>query len=105
MSKLKFFVGLILIVLLAGSLGFYFKNKNGKQPKFRIENLERGTIVSTVTATGTLAAVTTVKVGSQVSGIISRLYADFNSQVKKGQILAELDPTTFQAQVDQRRAD
>ena len=59
----------------------------------------------TVTATGTLSAVTTVQVGSQVSGVIARLYADFNSKVKKGQLLAELDPTPFQAQVDQRRAD
>ena len=61
--------------------------------------------MATVTATGTLSAVTTVKVGSQVSGIISRLHADFNSEVRKGQLLAELDPTPFQATVDQRRAD
>jgi len=59
----------------------------------------------TVTATGTLSAVTTVQIGSQVSGVISRLYADFNSRVKRGQLLAELDPTPFQAQVEQRRAD
>ena len=62
-------------------------------------------ITMTVTATGTLSAVTTVQVGSQVSGVIARLYADFNSHVKKGQILAELDPTPFQAQVEQRQAD
>src|SRR4051812_30408431 len=59
----------------------------------------------TVTATGTLSAVTTVQIGSQVSGVIARLYADFNSQVKKGQLLAELDPTPFQQQVEQRQAD
>ena len=59
----------------------------------------------TVSATGTLSAVITVQVGSQVSGVISRLYADFNSRVKKGQLLAELDPTPFQAQVEQRQAD
>ena len=59
----------------------------------------------TVTATGTLSAVTTVQVGSQVSGVISRLYADFNSRVTKGQLLAELDPTPFQQQVEQRQAD
>src|SRR5256885_11362359 len=58
-----------------------------------------------VTATGPLAAVTTVQVGSQVSGVIARLYADFNSHVKKGQLLAELDPTPFQQQVEQRQAD
>src|SRR4051812_1341536 len=59
----------------------------------------------TVTATGSLSAVTTVQVGSQVSGVISRLYADFNSRVTKGQILAELDTTPFQQQVEQRQAD
>ncbi|HEV3485373.1 MAG TPA: efflux RND transporter periplasmic adaptor subunit, partial [Vicinamibacterales bacterium] len=59
----------------------------------------------TVTATGTLSAVTTVQVGSQVSGVIARLYADFNSRVQKGQLLAELDPTPFETQVEQRRAD
>ncbi len=59
----------------------------------------------TVTATGTVSAVTTVQIGSQVSGVIARLYANFNSRVKKGQFLAELDPTPFQAQVEQRRAD
>ena len=59
----------------------------------------------TVTATGTLSAVITVQVGSQVSGVIARLYADFNSPVKKGQLLAELDPTPFQAAVEQQRAN
>src|SRR5262249_22501129 len=62
-------------------------------------------VVATVTASGSLSAVTTVKVGSQVSGIIAKLHADFNSVVKKGQLLAELDPTPFQATVDQKKAD
>lgn len=92
-------------MLLVASLGFYFSRKNGKQQKYRVEKVDRGDIVSSVTASGTLAAFTTVKVGSQVSGIISRLYVDFNSQVKKGQLLAELDPSSLQAQLDQRRAD
>ena len=78
-------------------------SKKGEQ--YRVEKVDRGNITQTVTATGTLSAVTTVQVGSQVSGVISRLYADFNSRVKKGQLLAELDPTPFQAQVEQRRAD
>ena len=70
-----------------------------------MEKVDRGDITMTVTATGTLSAVTTVQVGSQVSGVISRLYVDFNSRVKKGQLLAELDPTPFEQQVEQRRAD
>ena len=69
------------------------KDKGGDQ--YRTEAVGRGDITVTVTATGTLSAVTTVQVGSQVSGIIAKLYADFNSQVKKGQLLAELDPTPF----------
>ncbi len=81
------------------------KGRSGKDEQFRTEKVDRGTVTMTVTATGTLSAVTTVQVGSQVSGVISRLYADFNSQVKKGQLLAELDPTPFEQQAEQRRAD
>src|SRR5258708_14172464 len=80
--------------------------KRGKKDEqYKTEKVERGDITMTVTATGTLSAVTTVQIGSQVSGVIARLYADFNSPVHKGQLLAELDPTSFQAMVDQRRAD
>src|SRR5436305_4761129 len=76
-----------------------------KDEQYKTEKADRGNVTMTVTATGTLSAVTTVQVGSQVSGVIARLYADFNSPVKKGQLLAEIDPTPFQAQVEQRRAD
>ena len=68
-----------------------------KDEQYKTEKVDRGNMTMTVTATGTLSAVTTVQVGSQVSGVIARLYADFNSHVKKGQLLAELDPTPFQA--------
>jgi HlyD family secretion protein len=81
------------------------KGNGTKDQQYKTEKVDRGNVTMTVTATGTLSAVTTVQVGSQVSGVISRLYADFNSTVKKGQMLAELDPTPFQAQVEQRRAD
>ena len=64
----------------------------------------RGDVVDTVEATGTLEAVTTVQVGSQVSGTIQSLHADFNSQVSKGQVIAGLDPSLLQAQVDQAQA-
>jgi HlyD family secretion protein len=90
----------LLALAIAGCKG------RGKQnEQYRTEKVDRGTVTMTVTATGTLSAVTTVQIGSQVSGVIARLYADFNSQVRKGQLLAELDPTPFQAQVEQRRAD
>jgi HlyD family secretion protein len=90
---------LLLPVILA------CKGDGKKDEQYRTEKVDRGAVTMTVTATGTLSAVTTVQVGSQVSGVIAQLYADFNSQVKKGQLLAELDPTPFQAQVEQRRAD
>jgi HlyD family secretion protein len=91
----------ILIILALASC----KGRGGNKEQYKTEKADRGNITSTVTATGTLSAVTTVQIGSQVSGVIGRLYADFNSRVTKGQLLAELDPTPLQAQVEQRRAD
>ena len=93
-------ITLLLILAVAGC-----KGRDGKNPQYKTEKVDRGTVTTTVTATGTLSAVTTVQVGSQVSGVISHLYADFNSKVTKGQLLAELDPTPFETQVEQRRAD
>lgn len=91
---------LLILAILASCKG------QGKDAEnYRTEKIDRGDITRTITATGTLSAVTTVQIGSQVSGAINQLYADFNSQVRKGQLLAELDPTPFQAQVEQRRAD
>jgi HlyD family secretion protein len=81
------------------------KGRGKKNEQYKTENVDRGNITMTVTATGTVSAVTTVQIGSQVSGVIARLYADFNSRVKKGQLLAELDPTPFEQQAEQRRAD
>ncbi|MEO8055983.1 MAG: efflux RND transporter periplasmic adaptor subunit [Acidobacteriota bacterium] len=96
---------LAAVVVIAGGAWFVVSRKGSAEPKYRKAKLDKGDVVSTVTATGSLSAVTTVKVGSQVSGIIAKLYVDFNSTVKKGQLLAELDPTPFQQTVDQRRAD
>jgi HlyD family secretion protein len=81
------------------------KGTGGKATGYKTEAVSRGVVTMTVTATGTISAVITVQVGSQVSGVISRLYVDFNTRVKKGQLLAELDPTPFQQTVEQRRAD
>src|SRR4029450_10446622 len=67
--------------------------------------VDRGDVVEVVGATGTVQAVTTVQVGSQVSGTIQSLNADFNSTVRKGQVLARLDPSLFQARVEQARAN
>jgi HlyD family secretion protein len=102
MSKKAIWVAIIL----AGAVGLYFAiaGRKKSEPKYRTAAVDRGPITQTVTASGTLSAVITVQVGSQVSGIISKLHADFNSAVKKGDLLAELDPTPFQQQVEQQRA-
>jgi HlyD family secretion protein len=74
-------------------------------PKYETARVERGRVVAQVTATGTLSALVTVQVGSQVSGRIAKLYVDFNSPVKKGQLIAKIDPELFQATRDQARAN
>ena len=76
---------------------------SGNAPKYETARITRGDIVQHVTASGTLSAVVSVDVGSQVSGKISALYVDFNSPVKKGQLVAEIDPTVYQAA--QRQAE
>ena len=100
---------LIPLVVLATAAGAYaiYHQRSGKAPvaKYRTETIDKGTVSETVTATGTISAVTTVQVGSQVSGIIAKIYVDFNSPVTKGQLLSELDPTPLQLQVQQRLAD
>jgi HlyD family secretion protein len=96
----------IVIVILAGGFSFYqLRGENGSNQKFRLAKVERGEIDLIVTATGTINPVINVLVGSQVSGTIKNLYADFNSQVKEGQVIAQIDPAIFQAQVDQARAN
>ena len=95
-------------IVLAGLGLWYFLRggrSGGEAGKYKTALVDRGDVAMTVTATGTISAVTTVQVGSQVSGIIAALYADFNTPVTKGQLVAELDPTTFEAAVAQRRAD
>ena len=75
------------------------------RPTFRTAKVERGNVTSVVSASGSLSAVTTVAVGSQISGQIKELFVDFNSQVKKGQLLARIDPETFELKVRQAEAD
>lgn len=72
---------------------------------YRLAKVDRGDIVSTVSATGTLAAVVTVQVGTQVSGTIKKLFVDFNSPVKKGQTIAQIDPSLFTAKVEETRGN
>ncbi len=104
MKKKIVIISLIAIVIIAAGLFFYLKG-NGKNTAYKTEKISRGAIKSSVTATGTVNAVTTVSVGTQVSGTIKKLLVDYNSPVKKGQLLAQIDPSTFQAQVDQAIAN
>jgi HlyD family secretion protein len=92
-------------VALVASAGVWYWGDGAKAAEYMTAKVERGNLRNTVTATGTLQAVTTVQVGSQASGTISALYADFNSTVKKGQIVAQLDPSVTQAQVQQASAN
>lgn len=93
----------IIIVIAVGIFMIVRKNDDGTQ--YTTQKVTRGNIQATVTATGTLNAVTTVLVGTQVSGTIKNLYADYNSYVKKGQLLAQIDPANFEAQVQQAKAN
>src|SRR5262245_11364535 len=100
--------GLIVFVIVAAigvGAGAYYTRRTGPVVSVNTAPITRGDIVDTVGSTGTLQAVTTVQVGSQVSGNIAWLGADFNSIVKKDQVLARLDPSLFQAQVDQANAN
>jgi HlyD family secretion protein len=96
---------LALIAAVGAGAGAYYMKRNGGEIQVNTSPITRGEIIDTVGSTGTLQAVTTVQVGSQVSGNISWLGADFNSIVKKGQVVARLDPSLFQAQVDQANAN
>jgi len=95
-----------IAVALAAVAGAYFLlgPRKKAEPKYRTAVVDKGNVTQTVAATGTLSAVITVKVGSVVSGNVAVLHADFNKQVKKGEILAELDPVPFQAKIDQTLA-
>jgi HlyD family secretion protein len=97
---------LILLVIGAGAYwGFRTYQDKKQTPRFKTEAVTQGAITSQVIATGTVNPVTLVQVGSQVSGAILKLSADFNSVVRKGQTIAQIDPALFQAKVDQTQAD
>ena len=101
-------VWLIVLGVLGGLAagGFYYSRRNHVElPDFQTVVIDRGDITQLVTAAGTLNPVKSVQVGCQVSGQISRLYVDFNSQVKKGQLIAEIDPATYSAIEQQAAAD
>ncbi len=102
MKKKSFYwiLGCLLIAGTAAGYTYFYRGKS-KEAQYRFARVERGSLASQVSANGTVNPVITVMVGSQVSGTIQNLYADYNTQVKKGQLIAQIDPATFQAQVSQ----
>lgn len=95
----------ILLVAVGIGVGAYYYTREDAAPQVMTATVTRGDVTEAVSATGTLEAVTTVQVGTQVSGTIQALYADYNSIVHKGQVIARLDPSLFQTQIDQQRAN
>jgi len=102
--KKQLIIGVAGFAVVAAA-AFYFWGGQTSAAQYLTARVERGNLRNTVSATGTLQAVTTVQVGSQASGTISSLSADYNSIVKKGQVIAQLDPAVSKAQVDQARAN
>jgi HlyD family secretion protein len=101
-----FWAVIVLAGIAAGTTKVVLKRRAARPPvQWETTAVDRGRIVARVTATGILSALVTVQVGSQVSGSIQKLYADFNSPVKKGQIIAKIDPRLFQASLENARAN
>jgi len=101
----KWAISVLMVGAVIAAGVWYFKRGKSVAPQYQATAVERGEVIQTVTATGTLNPVVNVTVGSQVSGRISKLYVDFNSAVKEGEMLAEIDPSTYQATLEQVTAD
>jgi HlyD family secretion protein len=99
-------IGLALgLAALAAGLGYYYWLRHAAAPTYRLGTVARGPVTASVLASGTVNPVITVQVGSQVSGRIRDLYADFNTEVQQGQLVARIDPDIFETHVDQAQAD
>ncbi len=98
-------LGLVSVVVGVAVGAHLYGRGNGSQTGFRTVKVERGSLTATVATTGTLNAVVTVQVGTQISGQIKELLADFNSRVIKGQLIARIDPAIFETKVVQAQAD
>jgi HlyD family secretion protein len=108
MAKSRSFSGTILVlVILAAAVGgwYYFRQTATAQPIISTTVVARGGISQVITATGTLQPVTSIEIGSQVSGLVTEVLVDFNSPVKAGQLLAKIDPATYEQRLRQSEAD
>src|SRR3712207_5414951 len=104
MKPIRITAAAAAITALGGGLWFYQRADAREVPAYRFAAVQRADVQSTVSATGSLSAVTTVQVGTQVSGQVSAINADYNSKVKKGQLLARIDPTLQQQAVADAQA-
>src|SRR5258705_1996094 len=102
---LKWFIIVSAIMVAAVGGVWFFKRGNADAPQYQTAAVGRGDLTQVVTATGTLNPVLNVTLGSQVSGRIIKLNADFNSPVTKGEIIAEIDPANYQATLEPVTAD
>ncbi len=101
----KLLLAFVVLALVAGGGWWWNSGRKADAPTFRTAKVEKGPITATVSSTGTVNPVTSVQVGSQVSGQIKELFVDFNSPVKQGMLIARIDPETFQYRVRQAEAD
>src|SRR3954470_23226690 len=104
MKRLTIAATTIAAAMLTGTAILYRGNGEAAAPEYRTAAVTRGTVKATVSSTGTLNAVRTVQVGTQVSGQIAKIYVDFNDRVRKGQLLATIDPTLQQQAVADAQA-
>ncbi|HVU08084.1 MAG TPA: efflux RND transporter periplasmic adaptor subunit [Verrucomicrobiae bacterium] len=102
---LKWIIIAAVITIVIAGVVWHFKHENADAPQYQTVAVGRGELIQLVTATGTLNPVTNVQVGCQVSGTIDKIYVDYNSPVTAGQVIAEIDPQTYEAQVQQAEAD
>ena len=101
----KIWIAVIVIVVIAVAAWALSGGKKEEEINFKEETVKTETLQNSVTATGTIEAVTSVTVGTQVSGIVNKLYVDYNSQVKKGQVIAELDKTNLLSELNTAKAN
>lgn len=104
MKRKRVIISSALMVVAAATLLIVHGCKKNQSYIFETAKVEPGSVINTVTATGTLEAITSVVVGTQVSGIVEKLYVDFNSKVKRGEVLAELDKTALKSSAEQSLA-
>lgn len=101
----KVWIAMILVVVIAVAVWLLSGGKKEEQINFKQEKVTKHTLQNSITATGTIEAVTSVTVGTQVSGIVNKLYVDYNSVVKKGQVIAELDKTNLISELNTAKAN